>query len=218
MEKQFWLERWENRETGFHQEQANPNLIRYWPELGLARGSEVFVPLCGKSLDMRWLQEQGHRVTGVELSDIAVREFFDELGVVPQSARDGRYESREAEDIRLLCGDFFELDSSDLQRVTAVYDRAALVALPPDMRRRYASHLARILPPLTQILLVTFEYPQNEMSGPPFSVSTEEVRGLYRDFADIRLLSQQDMLETNPRFRERGLSRMQEYVWLLAVR
>ena len=218
MEKRFWMERWEKNETGFHQEQVNPYLIRYWPELGLARGGEVFVPLCGKSLDMHWLREQGHFVTGVELSDIAVHAFFDEYGYVPYRTHDGRFDIREAEGVRLMRGDFFELAPADLAVVTAVYDRAALVALPSDMRRHYVSHLARILPPLTRMLLVTFEYPQNEMSGPPFSVPTEEVRELYRGFADIRLLSQQDLLEANPRFRERGLSRMQESVWMLTVR
>ena len=218
MEKEFWVERWERQETGFHQGDINPYLKRYWPELNLARGSEIFVPLCGKSRDMSWLREQGYGVTGIELSDIAVRAFFVENGHVPHRDTCGRFDRYEAEGIRLLCGDFFDLGRDDLANVTAVYDRASLVALPVEMRRRYVRHMADILPSATQILLVTFDYRQTEMPGPPFAVSPDEVQALYRDYAGIHLLEQSDVLAQNPNFKARGLSRLHENIFLLTLR
>ena len=218
MEKEFWLERWERQEIGFHQDEVNPYLRQYWQELQAARGSTIFVPLCGKSRDMLWLHEQGHDVLGVELSPIAVHAFFEENGCIPQHVTDDRFDSCEADGFRILCGDFFNLRKDDLVHVNAVYDRASLVALPPEMRVRYARHLAGILPSNTQILLVAFDYPQQEMSGPPFAVSPSEVTALYREYAEVRLLTQVDALPKNPRFQQRGLSRLQENIFLLTLR
>lgn len=218
MEKDFWLERWEREEIGFHQNEINPHLREYWPELRLAHGSEVFVPLCGKSRDMLWLREQGHSVLGVELSAIAVQAFFKENGDTPQRMANEKFERYATDGIRILCGDFFDLGKDDLAQVGAVYDRASLVALPPEMRERYARHLVSILPPGTPILLMTFDYPQAEMSGPPFAVSVNEVESLYREHAEIRLLTQLEVLAEYPRFQERGLSRLQENIFLLTLR
>ena len=218
MKKDFWLERWERAETGFHQDEINPYLRLHWPDLHLTRGSEVFVPLCGKSLDMVWLREQGLFVLGVELSPIAVQEFFSEKGQTPHRVHSAKFASYIADGICLSCGDFFDLSKDDLAQVGAVYDRASLVALPPEMRERYVRHLASILPSGTRILLITFDYPQAEMSGPPFAVSVGEVEALYRDYAEIRLLVQQDVLAQNPRFQQRGVTRMQENVFLLTLR
>src|SRR5574340_490252 len=217
MKKDFWLERWERKEIGFHQDEINPYLRQYWQELHLARGSEVFVPLCGKSRDMLWLREQGHAVLGVELSTLAVQAFFEENGHTPHHVGGKRFDSCEAHGIRILCGDFFDLRKDDLAKVSAVYDRASLVALPPEMRERYARHLLDILPPATQILLITFDYPQPEMPGPPFAVSAGEVEALYLGHADVRLLAQLDVLPQNPHFQERGLTRLQENVFLLEL-
>ncbi len=218
MKKEFWLERWERSEIGFHQDEINPFLLRYWPELNHSGEGEVFVPLCGKSLDMVWLHQQGCTVLGVELSAIAVQDFFRESGHAPAHAKRGNFESCEADGIRILCGDFFDLTREDLAKVNAVYDRASLVALPPDMRERYARHLVNILPPATRILLITFDYPQAEMDGPPFSVSVKEVEALYGQYAEVRLLAQQDALAQNPRFEQRGVSRMDENIFLLTLR
>ncbi len=218
MKKDFWLERWERKETGFHQDVVNPHLCRHWQELRLAEGSEVFVPLCGKSRDMLWLREQGHAVLGVELSALAVQAFFSKNGQVPHHIPGERFDRCETDAIRILCGDFFDLCKEDLAEVNAVYDRASLVALPPEMRERYARHLLGILPPATRILLITFDYPQEEMPGPPFAVSTGEVEALYRGGAEIRLLAQADVLAQNPRFRERGLSKLRENIFLLTLR
>ncbi len=218
MKKEFWLERWERAEIGFHQDEIHPYLRRFWPEVQAARGGEVFVPLCGKSSDMVWLRQQGSFVLGVELSSIAVRDFFKENGFAPTHASSGKFDCSEADGIRILCGDFFDLGKEDLARVSAVYERASLVALPPDMRGRYARHLVEMLPPATQILLLTFDYPQAEMQGPPFAVTVNEVEALYGKYAEIRLLAQEDVLAQNPRFQQRGMSRMQENVFLLTLR
>jgi thiopurine S-methyltransferase len=218
MKRDFWLERWEREEIAFHQDEFNPWLRRYWRELQLAADSEVFVPLCGKSRDMLWLREQGYRVLGVELSAIAAQAFFSENGYTPQRESGARFDSCSADGIRILCGDFFELGKADLAGVSAVYDRASLIALPPQMRERYVSHLAGILPDATQILLVTFEYPQHEMQGPPFSVSADEVEALYRGYAGVQLLASSDALAQNPRFLQRGLTRLRENVFQLKLR
>lgn len=218
MKKEFWLERWEREEIGFHQNEINPYLRQYWQELHAAKGGEAFVPLCGKSRDMLWLRKQGHEVLGVELSAIASQAFFSENGYSARRSAAGKFDLYEADGIRILCGDFFDLRKEDLARVSAVYDRASLIALPQDMRERYARHLTSILPPATRILLITFDYPQHEMSGPPFAVSADEVRALYREYAEVRLLAQVDAMPRNQRFRERGVSRMQESIFVLTLR
>ena len=211
MEKDFWLERWALEQTGFHQNETNPYLQQYWQQMT----GQVFVPLCGKSLDMLWLSGQGASVLGVELSPIAVQAFFEENSLIANSASNGKFDRFDAEGIRILCGDFFDLTKDDLADVGAVYDRASMVALPPEMRERYVRHLVSILPPATKILLITFDYPQAEMSGPPFAVSIDEVETLYREYAQVRLLAQVDTLA--PRVAERGLSRMQENILLLTL-
>jgi len=218
MKKEFWLERWEREEISFHQNEVNPHLCEFWPELNLARGSTVFVPLCGKSQDMLWLREQGLQVLGVELSAIAVQAFFKENGYIPQQITCGKFDRYEADGIRILCGDFFDLSRDDMANVSAVYDRASLIALPPEMRVRYVRHLVSILPRAIQILLITVDYPQPEMLGPPFSVSSGEVEALYREYAEVHLLAHLEVLAQNPRFQQRGLSRLQENIFQLTLR
>lgn len=217
MKKEFWLERWAREETGFHENEVNAYLIQYWHELHLAHDSTVFVPLCGKSADLQWLRGQGHPVLGIELSGIAVQAFFRENGYLPKVLHSEKFERYEANGIRTLCGDFFDLGPEDMAGVKAVYDRAAMVALPLEMRERYVKHLLDILPHAAQILLVTFDYPQAEMQGPPFALSAEEVTALYREHAEIRLLEQIDVLAQNPRFQKRGLTRLQESIYLLSL-
>lgn len=217
MNKEFWLERWERDETGFHQDEINSYLRQYWSELNTPGNSEVFVPLCGKSRDMLWLHEKGYKVLGIELSPIAVQAFFRENGYTPNRVTVKKFDRWEADGINIFCGDFFGLDKNDLAKVSAVFDRASLIALPPEMRERYASHLVSILPPATNILLITLDYPQHEMPGPPFAVSTSEVEALYKKHASIRLLAQLDVLPQNPRFQLRGMSRLHENIFLLTL-
>jgi thiopurine S-methyltransferase len=218
MEKNFWMERWVNGEIGFHQAEINPYLREYWKELAASLGSQVFVPLCGKSRDMLWLKDEGHHVLGVELSSLAVQAFFRENAFEPHQYADARFEHCVIDDLHLMCGDFFDLNESDLAEVAAVYDRASLVALPPAMRRQYVEHLLNILPGGAEILLLTFDYPQAQMQGPPFAVSRVEVESLYTDRANVRLLAELDTLELTPRFRERGLSHLRENIYHITVR
>ncbi len=184
-------------------------LAQAWPLLGLETRARVFVPLCGKSVDMRWLAARGHEVIGVELSPIAVRQFFAYEGLQPSSDRTGRFESLRAGPYTLLAGDIFDLDAATLGPVQACYDRAALVALPVNMRRAYVAHCARLLPPGTTLLLITLEYEQQRMEGPPFSVEDAELRALYEGAFTIEQLCREDVLAANPKFRDRGLD------WLL---
>jgi len=218
MQKEFWLERWEKAQIGFHDNAVNSHLNKFWGALRLSPGPQVFVPLCGKSVDMRWLQEQGCSVLGVELSDIAARDFFRENAYQAQLEALPAFQKYSAQDISILAGDFFDLTPQELGKVAAVYDRAAMVALPADMRARYVQHLRHILPSGTQILLVTFDYPQQEMAGPPFALPAAEVAALYQPFADMVLLETVDVLEQNLRFKQRGLTRLQESVYLLTLR
>lgn len=218
MEPAFWIERWQRREIGFHQHDVNPELRRQWPALGIAAGGTVFVPLCGKSVDMLWLRAQGLRVLGIELAEQAVVEFFAERGL--QAVRRVRHglPCHEADGIGLYHGDFFDLPAAALTEVAAAYDRAALIALPPPMRLRYARHLAAVLPPHAPILQLTMEYAQAELDGPPFSVGAGELQALYGDRYRLQALSRRDTLAQEPRFRERGLRALHEGCYLLTPR
>lgn len=218
MDPGFWLERWRLGEIGFHQDRAHPDLQRHGSVLDGAADSTVFVPLCGKSLDMAWLRAQGHRVLGVELADTAVRDFFAALALQPACERHDGLDWWEAGGIRIACGDFFDLQPRHLQAVTSVYDRAALIALPPPMRGRYAEYMQHILPATAPILQVTLDYPQAQMKGPPFSVPPDELLALYGARYDIQSLAVRDTLAEEPRFRERGLQQLRERTDLLRPR
>ncbi len=215
MDDEYWLDRWEREDIGFHQNETNHYLTQYWPALNLTQKSEIFVPLCGKSRDMLWLREQGHMVLGVELSTFAALSFFGENNLQADFQKNGKLDCLTGDGIRILCGNFFDVSPSNLTNISAVYDRAALVALSPEMRRKYASYLLDILPSGTKILVIGFDYPQSEMIGPPFAVSPDEVEMLYGQHATIRQLAQIDVLDQNERFRECGLSRLYESVYLI---
>lgn len=191
MDSNFWLSRWEKREIGFHQKEINRYLEQYWPSLELDKDSTVLVPLCGKSKDMRWLAERGHHVLGVELSEAAVQEFFEEWEVQPQVEEKGSFQSYSRENVEILVGDFFALTNEDLQDVAGVYDRAALVALPPDMRRDFVNLLAKNLPSNVQTLLITFEYRPGALKGPPFSIDIDAVKNLFDGTCAFTLLDSQ---------------------------
>ena len=215
MNTDYWCERWAKSETGFHQNEINPHLQQCWPELNLASGSRVFVPLCGKSRDMLWLQGQGHEVVGVEVCPLAVEAFFTENGLHASVTNHGAFSRYQTEGLRLYCGDFFQLTSEDMAGVSAVFDRASLIALPPSMRSAYAAHMQTILAPGVNTLLVTFDYPQHEMQGPPFSVKEPEVRALYEKTGEVRLLHSANILDKEPRFRDKGITQLQEKVFLV---
>ena len=214
MQADFWHERWQTNQIGFHQGTINDYLQRSWSQLRLASG-QVFVPLCGKSRDMVWLVEQGHSVLGIELDRLAVDAFFEEQQLTPTISKRHGFEYWQTGPYTLLCGDFFALSAHQLSAVTAVYDRAALVAMPPDMRPDYAEKMTQLLPDGTSLLLITFEYDQNQMNGPPFAVLEPEVQCLFGAWSTLSRIASKEALFDNPRFRAKGLSALQESAYLL---
>ena len=215
MEADFWYNRWENNLTGFHLDEVNPHLKENWSVLNLPAESRIFVPLCGKSLDLIWLAEQGHQVIGIELSHLAAEAFFSENKLAVERSQVGSLELWQSEKISLFCGDFFDLTAEILGQVDAVYDRASLIALPPAMRQNYAAKMTELAQSAPK-LLVTLEYDQSKMDGPPFSVSEDEVRALYEANYQVKQLTAQDVLGDNEKFREKGLNYMNECIYQLS--
>jgi len=211
----FWRERWQKKEIGFHQPVIHDLLQKHWPPLELAASSQVFVPLCGKSLDMVWLAETGQRVIGAELSEIAIDEFFAERELEPAVREAGNFVVKSAGAYELWCGDIFELPPETVADVAGVYDRAALVAFPADLQQRYAAKLKELLPAAAPILLVTLDYDSERMTGPPFAVPRTQVDRLFADSHAITELERRDALALNPRFRQRGLAALDEYAYVL---
>lgn len=194
MQAEFWHAMWGSGKVGFHQDEINPYLKSYWQALGLAKQAAVFVPLCGKSMDMLWLAQLGHSVLGVELSQKALDELIAEHNLPAKPIQHENFCGYNMDSMMLLCGDFFHLSEQEVVNVQGVYDRAALVALPPQMRVDYVTHLQAILPVGHQILLVVMEYDPSQMDGPPFSVSEAEVQQLYGANYQIKLLETFDLI------------------------
>lgn len=178
MDANFWHQKWQRGEIAFHEGEANRFLTDHFDKLNLAKGSRVFLPLCGKTRDAAWLLARGYRVVGAELSEIAINDFFTELGMEPAVSRAGTLTRYRAKDIDMLVGDIFDVTAEILEPVDAIYDRAALVALPDRVRERYTQHLVNITAAAPQ-LLISYEYDQLLIDGPPFSVNENEVRRHY---------------------------------------
>ena len=200
-----WLERWREGRIGWHEERGNASLRKHWH----ASGKRVLVPLCGKTVDMLWLEEQGNSVVGVELSDIAARAFFEE-NALPYTVLAGRLPAYTGEDrdITIYCGDLFDFDATGF---TGWYDRGALVATPAEQRRAYAEHINARLAPDACRLLITLEYDDGLATGPPFSISREEI---LRYWPDMQVVERYDDIENGPpKFLEAGLQALFETVW-----
>lgn len=215
MQPDFWHERWRAGQVGFHQSAVDRHLRQYWPDLELANDSRVFVPLCGKSLDLLWLGERGHSVRGVELSTLALESLWMEHGIPAKRRILRDFDVYEAGNLQLFCGDFFNLTPTLLGPIAAVYDRAALISWTPDVRTAYVEHITELTNPGTRTLLVTMEYPQEQMKGPPFSLGADEVERLYARHHEIRALSRQDILANEPRLRSRGVTQLHEACYRL---
>jgi thiopurine S-methyltransferase len=215
MQPEFWHNKWASGQIGFHLPEVNPYLQRHWAAPASAR---VLVPLCGKSLDLAWLAGRGHQVLGIELSEKAIEDFFSEHQVQPQISEKGAFKVYRSDAFELWCGDFFALTAGDVADCTAIYDRAALIALPAPMRERYAAHLQRILPQGVQGLLITLDYDQAQMPGPPFAVGDDEVQRLLGDAWQVQELEAQDVLAESGKFLQAGVTRLEERVYRVSSR
>ncbi|MCJ8169371.1 thiopurine S-methyltransferase [Atopomonas sediminilitoris] len=210
MEADFWHRRWRKNEIGFHLAEVNPLLIRFFAALALPAHSRVFVPLCGKTRDIGWLLQAGYRVVGAELNESAVQQLFQELGITPTVLREATRVSYQAQAIQIEVGDILTLDTATLGPADAMYDRAALVALPAQMRQAYAAQLIGLYPNAAQ-LLISFDYQQALLAGPPFAVPSADIHELYGAHYDCQRLASEPL--------DGGLKGQcpaHEEVWLLA--
>lgn len=215
--EQFWLDLWEKNQIRWHQETVNPQLVSVMSQRLPNRQQTIFVPLCGKTLDMTWLAGRGHRVIGVELSELAVKRFFEDNAIEYERVDDNSTLCYRSNDITIVVGDFFNLKANLLRDVTFVYDRAALVALDESTRADYASTLRRILPSGFRLLLLTIEY-SGSMVGPPFSVSSPEILQLFPEPLEVTTLVETELALPGSRFAALGVTSMIERVsWISAT-
>jgi len=208
-ENDAWLTRWQKGQTGWHEHNGNAALRKFWPRL--SAGSRVLVPLCGKSTDLLWLERQGCDVTGVELAEIAARTFFADADIPFEVESDGRLARFQARQRKLSihCGDYFKFRAEPFD---AVYDRAALVAVPPGLRSAYARHTQSLLKANAVHMLITLEYDQSRANGPPYAVLTDEVKAYWPGLRRVGELSA--LSNMPPKFRDAGLAAFTEAVWL----
>jgi len=209
MEADFWHQRWAKGEIGFHERDINPLLINYFSQLNLTSNSRIFVPLCGKTHDISWLLQQGFKVVGAELSDVAIKELFKQLGITPHISVLPTTTLYQGPDLDIFVGDIFSLTAEQLGQVDGIYDRAALVALPAAMRAKYSQHLVTLTKVARQ-LLICFDYEQNIMPGPPFSVIADEVKQHYAQHYKLTLKYNEPLTGGL-----KGRVAAQQQVWLL---
>lgn len=215
MDKEYWQARWENKRTEFDQSQPNPFLVQFFKKLALQSGSKVFVPLCGKSVDMLWLANQGYQVIGVELHLQACHEFFQQNNLSFAEEKSNNFTILKSDYITLIAGDFFEVDKNLLGKIDAIYDRAALVALPQAMRSKYVHQLKQLISAKTEIFLVTAEYNQNEMQGPPFSVDEAEIEQLFKKGFSLTRLHREEATAIPAHLKAKGLTSSHHLVFQL---
>ena len=194
MNKEFWLKKWQQGAIDFHKAQPHQLLVEHFSKLKLAQGDTVLLPLCGKTKDMQWLTAQGMQVLGVELSHIAVQTFFDELNITPNITTEQHFIKYDYGNITILVGDVFNLQVHHTQQVKAIYDRAALVALPATTRQEYARHL-NILCSHGKLLLICFDYEQAAMQGPPFSTPDININQYFSSTFELSMLESQQLLK-----------------------
>ena len=212
MDPNFWYQRWEKNEIAFHEGKPNHLLVAYFQELSLPKGRRIFLPLCGKTRDISWLLSKGYRVAGAELSQLAIEQLFMDLGLQPEISETGDLRQWSAPQLDIFVGDFFALSRKTLGSIDAIYDRAALVAMPETMRPRYAEHLIELTHRAPQ-LLICYDYDQRALDGPPFSIDHEEVARQYGSTYELKLLASVDVAGGL-----KGKCPAKETVWLLPAR
>jgi thiopurine S-methyltransferase len=215
MENSYWLDKWQKNDIAFHEQDINADLITYIDKLNLNSGDYIFVPLCGKTKDILWLTEKGFHVIGVELSPIACNDFFAELNITPHVEKQSKFTKYQCNNIELLCGDLFNLTSSDLPIIHAVYDCKALIALPSDLRKKYIDHIVKCIGTKIKILLLTRET-GCQVKPPPFPISKTEVDLLYGSYFDIQLLKCLSITDIPERLAKKGYTEMTESVYLIS--
>lgn len=178
MDAEFWHERWQQNQIGFHEGQTNHFLAQHFKTHFPPKNSRVFLPLCGKTRDIAWFLAQGYSIAGAELSQLAITELFAELNVTPTTTKTGNLTHHQAPNLDIFVGNIFDLNANQLGPINTIYDRAALVALPPEIRTKYTQHLTQLTNNAPQFL-ITFTYDQSQMNGPPFSIPADEVQTLY---------------------------------------
>lgn len=216
MDRDFWINRWTENQIGFHVKGVNPLLTRFWasisPSTSPSTSGRVVVPLCGKSEDLRWLSELGHDVVGVELSLVAAKAFAAEQSMAFIETHEPPFTVLRGKGITYYVGDFFNFTPRIAGPFDLFYDRAALIALPPELRQRYVEQLKSLIATGGQGLLIGLEYDPSQMHGPPFTVPETEVQRLFQPFRCEKLL-EFDCLEDEPRFKARGVTWMKEMVY-----
>ncbi len=199
-----WLSRWQDNNIAWHKNTTNKRLIKWLPSVR-ENNSVVFVPLCGKSLDMLYLLDNGFKIIAVELSELAIVDFFSKNNIKFHKSIQDDFIVYSANNITIFVGDYFKLSKNMLKDINLVYDRAALVALPYDMRIKYVKHLVNISPMTLTILLLTLNYPQKKLDGPPFAVSFDEVGALFGDYFTYHQLECYDDLVNEDKFLVAGV-------------
>ncbi len=216
MKKEFWLEKWQKNQTGFHKNFVHPLLKEYLSLLKLSKGDTVFVPLCGKSLDILWLNNQGYNVIGVEFSELAVKQFFDDNNLSFVKSQEERFMVYSYENIKIYQGDFFDLTQAQLKGVKAVYDRAALIALPNDLAMNYVTAMKKMLPDNTLELLITLEFEKKTgPAGPPFNTPDEKIQHLFENYSSVNLEQKKDIISREPKFEAQGCDFVYERIYFI---
>jgi len=217
MNSEYWINRWNQNQTGFHLAGVNPLLTQFWPSISEAQGAgRVVVPLCGKTEDLAWLAKKGHEVVGVELSLVAAKAFATEQGIVLTESHEPPFTVLRGDRLTYYIGDFFDFTPEIGGRFDLFYDRAALIALPPEMRPAYVRQLQSLVEKRARGLLIGLEYDPSQMHGPPFTVPEAEIRESFKSFQCHKLL-EYDCLEQEPKFKERGLTWLKESAYALRV-
>lgn len=214
MTKYNWHDHWERNDIAFHLPAVNPLLEKYWSQLGITSTATVLVPLCGKTLDLLWLAKRGHHVIGVELSPIACEAFFTENKLLFDKKIKNNFTVYYNDKIELYCGDFFALSRDTLPPITAIYDRAALIALPDEIRQRYAHHLIKLLAPDGQLFLIVYDS-NDTVQGPPYPVSSGEIKQLFGEQFQIQELERTQKTEFSEHLRQKGYHTLYEVVYHL---